>query len=176
MSKNHCKTDPNRFCYACGTLSFKGELRGLSASFISLYHAYFKRDVCNQGSSYVPRGVCGSCNTSLRAWSTGARKSMPFGSPMIWSESLNHPEDCYFCNCPTEGYNRKNHKEIEYPDFTSSKRPLAHGPDLPIPRAPWSDKKDIEEDCDSGTEMVEFVDQVECLEASSMNLTSPDPN
>ncbi|KAJ8668086.1 hypothetical protein QAD02_009749 [Eretmocerus hayati] len=161
MSKIQCKVSPNRFCYVCGTLTFKGEIRDMTPSFMSLYHHYFKRDVRDQDKCYVPKGVCASCNTTLRAWSNGARKSMPFGSPMIWTRPSNLPEDCYFCNCLTEGYNCHNHKLIEYPDHTSSQRPRPHNSDLPIPPAPWIQREDDCEDSDSGNGTIDFVDPVE---------------
>ncbi|KAJ8684804.1 hypothetical protein QAD02_020597 [Eretmocerus hayati] len=162
MSKIQCKVSPNRLCYVCGTLTFKGEIRDMTPSFMSLYHHYFKRDVRDQDKSYVPKGVCASCNTTLRAWSNGARKSMPFGSPIIWTRPSNHPEDCYFCNCLTEGYNRHNRKLIEYPDHTSSQRPRPHNSDSPIPPAPWIRREDDCEDRDSGSEhyMAKFTTQI----------------
>ncbi|KAJ8671565.1 hypothetical protein QAD02_002824 [Eretmocerus hayati] len=161
MSKSQCKIHPDRFCYVCGTLTFKGEIRAFTPSFISLYHSYFNRDVSDQDKSYVPHGVCATCNGSLRRWSIGERRGMPFGTPMIWAEPSNHPDDCYFCSCPFEGYNRGNRKNIQYPDFTSSRRPLAHGPRLPLPPAPWTKKECTDEDCDSGTETIDFVDPIE---------------
>ncbi|KAJ8667721.1 hypothetical protein QAD02_009384 [Eretmocerus hayati] len=80
---------------------------------------------------------------------------------MIWSEPTNHPEDCYFCQCPTQGFNRKNRKLIQYPEFTKSQRPLRHGPDLPIPPAPWSRQEDLNEDHDSGNETIDSSDLAE---------------
>ncbi|KAJ8672202.1 hypothetical protein QAD02_003461 [Eretmocerus hayati] len=146
MSSSKCLNNPNKFCHVCGSVMFKGESRVISESFISLYYQYFKRDVSDLDKNYVPDFVCSSCYTSLRLWSTGARKSMPFGAPMVWSRSRNHPKDCYFCNCKIGGHNRANRKFIEYPDFMSSIRPLPHGPELPVPPAPWSREEELLED------------------------------
>ena len=52
--------------------------------------------------------------------------SMPFVIPMIWHEPRNHMDDCYF-------YITKNKKEINYPNLLSAKRPISHGPGLPVP-------------------------------------------
>ncbi|KAJ8670833.1 hypothetical protein QAD02_002092 [Eretmocerus hayati] len=130
MSRSKCLNNPNKFCYVCGSVIFKGESRVLSESFISLYFQYFKRDVSDVDKNYVPDCVCASSYTTIRLWSTGTQKR----------------------------HNRANRKLIEYPDFTSSKRPLPHGPDFPVPPAPWSRQEESREDCDSGTDTIDFVE------------------
>ena len=59
--------------------------------------------------------------------------SMPFTIPMFWHEPWNHVDDSYFCVCDITGYNTKNKKEINYPNLLSAKRPVSHGPGLPVP-------------------------------------------
>ncbi|KAJ8666453.1 hypothetical protein QAD02_008115 [Eretmocerus hayati] len=161
MSKSQCKIHPDQFCHVCGTLTFKGEIQAFIPSSISLHHSYSNRDVSDQDESYMPHGVCATCNRSLGRWSIGEWRGMPFGTLMIWAEPSNHPDDCYFCSCPFEGYNRGNRKNIQYPDFTSSRRPSTHGPRLPVPPAPWTNKECTDEDCVSGTETIDFVDPIE---------------
>jgi hypothetical protein len=53
---------------------------------------------------------------------------------MIWREPKNHSVDCYFCCCDVKGYNSKNKKVILYPNFPSDLRPVAHGPEVPVPQ------------------------------------------
>ncbi|KAJ8677719.1 hypothetical protein QAD02_013506 [Eretmocerus hayati] len=158
MPKFCCRTDRSRFCYVCGALTFKQNIRNMTDSFISLYHAYFKRDVRDLNETYVPNCVCKSCYSTLQLWSDGKRKSMPFGTPMIWSKPTDHSKDCYFCLCPTEGFNRKNRKKIEYPDSTSSRRPQPHSPDVPVPPAPWNRQEVSCEDRDSGNDTMDVFD------------------
>jgi hypothetical protein len=45
------------------------------------------------------------------------------------------------------GYNKKNKKGITYPTFLSSKRPVPHGPELPVPSPP--DNLRDESECSS---------------------------
>ena len=58
---------------------------------------------------------------------------MPFTIPMIWHEPRNHVDDCYFCVFDIRSNNLKNKKEINYPNLLSAKRPISHGPGLPVP-------------------------------------------
>ncbi|KAJ8672319.1 hypothetical protein QAD02_003578 [Eretmocerus hayati] len=171
MSRVRCRAHPDRFCYVCGELTFQNETRQMSPSFISLYHAYFKIDVGNSEKSYAPSGVCNTCYMTLRLWSKGERKGLPFGKPMIWSKPKNHPEDCYFCQSPVDGFNRKNRKHIVYPELTSSERPKLHSPDLPLPPAPWNSSNDSREDRDSGIDMFDVSDLVESVDEKSRGPT-----
>ena len=82
---------------------------------------------------WAPKKVCHTCVEQLRKWSQGKKVSMPFAIPMIWHEPRNHVDDCYFCVCDITGYNTKNKKEIIYPNLLSAKRPISHGPGLPVP-------------------------------------------
>ncbi|KAJ8685337.1 hypothetical protein QAD02_021130 [Eretmocerus hayati] len=158
MSKVSCRTDPNRFCYVCGSLTFKREVRNLSDTVISLYYAYFKKDVSGLDGRYVPCGVCNTCYMTLRLWSKCDRKSMPIAIPMIWCRPMNHPEDCYFCQCDTYGFNRSYRRQIKYPKFTSAQRPLPHDCNVPVPPSPWILQDDSCEDQDSGIDSIDFTD------------------
>jgi hypothetical protein len=61
---------------------------------------------------------------------------MQFAIPMQWREQKNHYDDCYFCMVNVAGYNKKNKKEITYPNLLSAIRPVPHGPDLPVHSPP----------------------------------------
>ena len=53
---------------------------------------------------------------------------------MIWRESKNHTDDCYFCLIDTEGFNSKSKAHIKYPnDVSSVIRPVPHNEEIPIP-------------------------------------------
>ena len=56
---------------------------------------------------------------------------------MIWRESTDHVNDCYFCLTPSikKGFNRKKKSVIEYPNIPSAIRPVPHSDELPIPES-----------------------------------------
>jgi hypothetical protein len=53
---------------------------------------------------------------------------------MIWREPKNQSDDYYFCCCDVKGYKFKNKKVILYPNLPSPLRPVAHGPEVPVPQ------------------------------------------
>jgi hypothetical protein len=65
--------------------------------------------------------------------------SLPFAVPMVWRESTNHVNDCYFCIAQTEGLKGKD-KKIKYPNILSAVRPVSHSDELPVSLPPqtWS--------------------------------------
>ena len=60
---------------------------------------------------------------------------------MIWHEQTNHTDDCYFCSVKVTGFNKRNEKEIIYPNMISAIRPVLHNSEIPVPEAP----KNLEE-------------------------------
>ena len=54
---------------------------------------------------------------------------------MIWHESQNHHDDCYFCAFDLVGLNKRNKKptNFTYPSFKSAVRPLVYVDDISIP-------------------------------------------
>jgi hypothetical protein len=76
------------------------------------------------------------CVEGLRYWYDGKRKAMLFAIPMQWCEQKNHYDESYFCMVNVTRYNKKNKKEITYPNLLSAIRPVPHGPDLPVPSPP----------------------------------------
>ena len=56
MSARQCKTDPNRFCYICGELTFAKQKRSITSHIKKMYKAYFDCYLGGQGKSCAP--VC----------------------------------------------------------------------------------------------------------------------
>ncbi|KAI6658736.1 hypothetical protein LOD99_15059 [Oopsacas minuta] len=77
--------------------------------------------------------VCKSCVELLRSWSKGKEKHLPFGIPMIWRESKNHFDDCYFCMVNVMGCKKSDRHLLNYPNLESAIRPVPHCSDLPVP-------------------------------------------
>ena len=62
---------------------------------------------------------------------------MPFAAPMIWREPTDHVTDCYFCLTNIKGFSKKKNKSKNvYPSCQSALKPVPHGTDIPIPKAP----------------------------------------
>ena len=55
---------------------------------------------------------------------------------MIWREPTDHVTDCYFCLTNIKGFSKKNKSKIVYPSSRSALKPVPHGTDIPIPKAP----------------------------------------
>ena len=55
---------------------------------------------------------------------------------MIWREPTDHVTDCYFCLTNIKGFSKKIKPKIVYPSFQSVLKPVPHGTDIPIPKAP----------------------------------------
>ena len=52
---------------------------------------------------------------------------------MIRTEPINHLNDCYFCAVNVKGINKDKKYTWVYPNVKSSKPPVLHSDDLPIP-------------------------------------------
>ena len=72
------------------------------------YLGYFGIALGDQDRSWAPHIACKTCIEQLRHWTTGRRKSMKFGIPMIWREPIYHLNDCYFCTTNITGINKSN--------------------------------------------------------------------
>ncbi|KAI6650030.1 hypothetical protein LOD99_6245 [Oopsacas minuta] len=97
------------------------------------YHAYFKVKLGDQDKSWAPHKVCKSCVELLRSWSKGKEKHLPFGIPMIWIESKNHFDDCYFCMVNVMGCKKSNKHLLNFPNLESAIRPVPHCSNIPVP-------------------------------------------
>ena len=51
---------------------------------------------------------------------------------MIWRESKNHFDDCYFCMVNVKGCKKSDRHLLNYPNLESAIRPVPHC-DLPVP-------------------------------------------
>ena len=56
---------------------------------------------------------------------------MPFDIPMIWCETQNHFNDCYFY-CVNLSLTAIRTGNISYPNVQSTSRPIAHSGSIPV--------------------------------------------
>ncbi|GBM70447.1 hypothetical protein AVEN_50717-1 [Araneus ventricosus] len=85
------------------------------------------------------------------------KKLYGFAVRMVWKESSNHFDDCYFCLTNSKVYLKK---KIEYPIKTSTLRSVPHGEGLPESIPPLNsndniilDVSDIEDTSDENIEI-----------------------
>jgi hypothetical protein len=122
-----------------------------------LYFSYFQLKVGDQDKSFAPHTACNTCVEGLRYWYDGKRKAMPFAIPVQWREQKNHYDDWCFCMVNVTGYNKKNKKEIKYPNRLGAIRPVPHGPDLPVRSPPDSlSDESVSSSSQSATEEMYF--------------------
>lgn len=132
-SRRSCINHSDVFCYICGEYTFKENRKSVTDFIKRAYHGYFGIRLGDQEKSWAPHIVCKTCTEHLRQWTTGKRKSLKFGIPMVWREPTNHIDDCYFCLVNITGINKNNHKKWYYPDLASARRPIPHSDEVPIP-------------------------------------------
>ncbi len=128
-----CRNNPNRFCYICGQIVLPQRRAEITDFVKKTYHAYFGFKIGHHLKPFAPQICCKTCVENLRDWSNKKRKSMPFGTPMMWREGKDHTTDCYFCLTNLKGFNRKNKHHVKYPDVPSVTKPLPHSSNLPVP-------------------------------------------
>lgn len=132
-SRKPCANNPDHFCYICGKYCPEKQLNNITGFVKQAYKAYFGQQLGQQDKCWVPHKVCKTCVESLRYWSKGERKGLPFGIPMAWGEPRNHLDDCYFCAVNVKGMNRYKKRSWLYPNVQSVKPPTLHSENLPIP-------------------------------------------
>lgn len=158
MASRGCVNNPNVFCYICGKFVTQKQRQNITSFVKQAYHAYFGIKLGDQDKLWAPHTVCSICVEELRQWTKGKKKALPFGVPMVWREPKNHSDDCYFCSCKIQGYNKKNQKGIVYPNVPSAIKPVPHGIDVPIPTPPDNlDSADTSSEEKSSEEDDEFV-------------------
>ena len=86
MSARQYKTDPNRFRYICGELTFAKEKRSITSHIKKMYKAYFECYLGDQDKSWAPHVSCLTCVKTLSAWYAEKDVHIQFGVPMIWRE------------------------------------------------------------------------------------------
>lgn len=101
------------------------------------YRFYYARTLI-KNVEWAPSQCCSSCYKNLMDWMHDPEhKSMPFGIPMVWTDTSEHKADsCYFCVNKTFGYSSKSLHTIKYKGTTSASRPVLHSEELPVPRPP----------------------------------------
>ncbi|CAH1113182.1 unnamed protein product [Psylliodes chrysocephalus] len=52
--------------------------------------------------------------------------------PIVWRESKNHHDDCYFCSVNVKGFIRHKKGKWEYPDLKLARRPIPHNEEIPV--------------------------------------------
>ena len=87
----------------------------------------------DQEKPWAPLVACKIYVERLRQWTSGTRKSMGFGIPMVWREPTNHVDDCYFCSINMTGVNKKKRQYLNYKCFPSAIWPVAHSTDITNP-------------------------------------------
>ena len=129
-----CVNDANAFCYTCDQFTIKRNRVENDDFYKKPYFAYFKVRLGDQGKPQALHYVCNTCKEHIRQWTNGNRKYLSFGIPMIRRAPSNHHNDFYFCVVPNvHGFNKKNHKSIQYPSLLSAIRPTPHDEHFPVP-------------------------------------------
>lgn len=101
------------------------------------YRLYFGMPMGDLDKSWAPHVICGSCRSTLEGWLRGTGRAMPFAIPRVWREPRNHHDDCYFCMIDVTKYRKvKGRQNLQYPDILSSRAPVPHDDNLPVPQPP----------------------------------------
>ena len=132
-SRRPCLNKPNVFCYICGEYTLQSNRRRISEFVKCASVAYFKVLLGDQDKAWALHIVCKKSVEHLRQWTKKERKSLRFGIPMVWCESKNYLNDCYFCAVNTKGINRKNRNSLVCPNLESAIRPILHCNEIPPP-------------------------------------------
>ena len=74
------------------------------------------------------------CVSGLLKFYHGKQGRLASGVPIVSGSQVNHCDNCYFCLCKVSGYNKKNKKDIAYPNLPSAMRPIPHGQGVPFPK------------------------------------------
>lgn len=132
-SRKSCINHPDVFCYICGEYTSQENRKTITDFVKRAYIGYFGVKLGDQDKTWAPHVVCKTCTEHLRQWTTGKRRCLKFGIPMVWREPKNHYDDCYFCVVNINGINRNNRSKWTYPNLESARRPVSHSDEIPIP-------------------------------------------
>ncbi|CAH1113529.1 unnamed protein product [Psylliodes chrysocephalus] len=132
-SRRVCVNDSNNFCFICrlNVTTFVNEA----------YKNYIGHPLEMKNKPWISQKVCKTCVEFLRLWINKKRHSFRYKTAMIWNESMNHFDDCYFCLENITGINRKNRAKWEYSSIQSAHRRVLGPNSTPEPQ---SEPKDFE--------------------------------
>ena len=118
--KNELIIYPNRFCYICEHVVLLQPRAEITNFVKKTYdHAYFGLKITHHLKPFAPKICCKTCVENLLDWSNKKRKSMSFGSPMMWREGKDHTTECYSCLTNLKGWYRKDKQHVKYPHVPS---------------------------------------------------------
>lgn len=123
MAPTRCVSSPDKFCYICGELCTKKQLRNSSSAIKLNYFKCFGYAIRIQAVPWAPSKICSTCYRSLTRWAKDNSIPFRYKQPMTWMEPQSH-DDCYFCSIQVEGVNRKSAAKLKYPVLRSIKRPV----------------------------------------------------
>lgn len=114
-----CVNSPNKFCYVCGKLVSKQQLKPITDSVKERYFELFGTSIKHQAKPWAPNQTCTTCIAMLYG-----KRSPPIATPMHWMEPMDHVSDCYFCLTTISALNGKNKRRIAYADLRTTTRPV----------------------------------------------------
>lgn len=121
---HRCDSDPNSFCYVCGELKLKKNLKKFTEKLKSVYKECFASEVRDGNHYWLPQLVCSACKTMMDRWKKNKNnKGLKFTKPIVWGEPENK-EDCYFCMTKRKGYNSLHLHKITYANVSSVTKPI----------------------------------------------------
>ena len=106
--KRKYSNNPDVFCYIYGSFTPTAQRQSINDFVWRAYFADFKIVLRDQDKALVPNKVCTSCVETLRSWSHGKDKHLPFGISKIWREQVDHVADRYLWMANVKGFNKKN--------------------------------------------------------------------
>ena len=109
--------------------------------------------------------ICKGCQIKFIRYESGASISFKFGVSMIWRESANFINDCYFCMVKTVLFNSKNKHLIKYPNIPSVLRPVVHSSKVPTPSASFT-SEDMDQHMESDVHL-SLDDQTKTIQETS---------
>lgn len=174
MSKRKCAHDKNDFCYICGHfISHSSRKRQImsNSQLISAYNSYFGLSLLqDMNKPWAPDYVCSNCYSNLLGWRNGLRKKMPFGIPRVWREQINHSTDCYFCLA----YIGSGKQKSIYPNISSSRAPVPHCDEIPIPSYPAIDNAEATDESSNASDTSSVTSTSELVTIKCVNQTQFD--
>ncbi|KAK2578846.1 hypothetical protein KPH14_012201 [Odynerus spinipes] len=111
-------------CFVCGEVTTKSTRRNIIALLEEAYKEYFEIELGDQDKGWAPHISCTKCFITLLRCKKNKKYKMPFNVPVVWREPSDHATNCYFCLTNITGFNRKNKRQIVYPNVPSAIKPV----------------------------------------------------